>query len=371
MPIRIYLFLFSVFLLLFLACSSNNQESSDYIDLAKLPTERPAQLMQTDHAGNIYFDHLNYATTVQKNGNIIINDRPQAVIMEINSDGELVDIIANKGQGPGEIQDASRLSAGINESLVIFDQRNYKIIQYNLNNTSHYEFLPFQPDQYRIRSAHALHDPRHFLIVEWKPSALSNPGEDFTNRLVIYNEQSDSILSRRTYPDRIFARQIIDGAVRGGAPVPFSPALHFSTSSNKKSIYISWSENNEIAELNLSLDTLRTLSVPLEVKKLARAERDSIEESYSDRRPSPWEFIEPLLPDEKVSYEDMMVDHEDQIWLKLTRQSEWQEWIVLSNDGDPELLVQLPKEGMLTHISEHHLGFRENDYTFSLYETVK
>ncbi|WP_176719464.1 NHL repeat-containing protein [Rhodohalobacter halophilus] len=332
--------------------------------------ERPDQFMQTDHAGNIYFDHLNYATTVKENGNIIVNDRPQAVIMEINPDGELVDLIATKGQGPGEIQDASRLSAGIDESLVIFDQRNYKIVQYDLNEASHYEFLPFQPDQYRIRSAHALHEPDLFLVVEWKPSALSNPGDDFTNRFVIYNQESDSVLARHTYPDRIFARQIIDGAVRGGAPVPFSPALHFSTSSNNKSIYISWSENNEIVELNLSLDTLRTLPVPLEMERLARSEIDSIEQSYNDRSPSPWEFIEPLLPGEKVAYEDMIIDHLDRIWLKLTRQTEWQDWLILSNDGTPQKIVQLPKEGMLTHVSEHHLGFRENDFTFSLYEAV-
>lgn len=370
MHIRNYLFLFSGFLLLFLACSTNNQESSEYIDLEKLPTERPTQFMQTDHADNIFFDHLNYATTVKENGNIIVNDRPQAVILEINPEGELVEIVASKGQGPGEIQDASRLSAGLNESLVIFDQRNYKIVQYDLNNRSHYEFLPFQPDQYRIRSAHALHDPDLFLIVEWKPSALSNPGEDFTNRIVIYNQESDSILARHTYPDRVFARQIIEGAVRGGAPVPYSPALHFSTSNNNKSIYISWSEHNEIAELDLSLDTLRTIPVPLELKQLAKSEIDSIEQSYNDKRPSPWEFIEPLLPGEKVAYEEMTIDHSDRIWLKLTYQSEWQNWLILSNDGTPQKIVQLPKEGILTHVSEHHLGFRENDYTYSLYEAV-
>jgi hypothetical protein len=254
--------------------------------------------------------------------------------------------------------------------LVIFDPRNYKIVQYNLRPLSHQHFQPFHPDHYRFSSAHALHHPTHFLIIEWKPSALSIPGEDFTNRFVIYNQNSDSILARRTYPDRIFARQIIDGAIRGAAPVPYSPALHFSISNNNESLYISWSDNNEIAELDLSLDTLRTLSIPLERLDLTKTEADSLKQTFSERNPSPWDAIEPLLPEKKVTYEELIVDHLDRFWLKLTHSSEWQDWLILSHDGIPQKIVQLPKEGKLTHVSEHHIGFRENDYTLSLFEAV-
>ncbi|MEX0660747.1 MAG: hypothetical protein WEA58_13890 [Balneolaceae bacterium] len=41
---------------------------------------------------------------------------------------------------------------------------------------------------------------------------------------------------------------------------------------------------------------------------------------------------------------------------------------MLNQDGEPEMRVQLPKEGMLTHISEHHIGFRADDHLFALYE---
>ena len=50
-----------------------------------------------------------------------------------------------------------------------------------------------------------------------------------------------------------------------------------------------------------------------------------------------------------------------------------QEWIVLNQDGQPEMRVQLPKEGYVTHVSEHYIdiGFRADGHLFALYELVE
>ena len=126
-----------------------------------------------------------------------------------------------------------------------------------------------------------------------------------------------------------------------------------------------------MAELNSSLDTLRILDVPLKRELLTRAEIDSLERIFNERSPNPWNAVHALLPEYKVSFDGMIVDHLDRIWLKLTRRSEFQEWLILSNDGEPEKLVQLPKEGILTHVSEHHLGFRADSHLFALYEAIE
>ncbi len=357
-------------LLFFVISCQPDYSSEPQAVLDNLPTVKPQSLIDIEQVEDFYFDHLNYSTVSLENGNVIINDRPLGIILEISPEGELVRQIARQGRGPGEIQDASALNADPNENLVIFDQSNQKVVQYFSDGSSPNQFLPFQPDQYRIRSAYALNDIDKFLIVKWNPSALQDPDGEIVNRFVIYNRASDEILADQIYPDRIIARQIFDGVVRGGIPVPYAPEFYFALSNDKSSIYTGWTETNEIAELNLTLDTLRTIDVPLQTQSLTRAEIDSLEQTFDDRRINPWGEIQPLLPEQKASYDDLMVDHLDRIWLKLTRQSEWQDWLILSNDGTPQKIVQLPKEGMLTHVSEHHLGFRENDFTFSLYEAV-
>jgi hypothetical protein len=193
---------------------------------------------------------------------------------------------------------------------------------------------------------------------------------EILNRFVIYNHTSDSTLAEATFPDQAIARQVFDGVVRGGVPVPYAPAFHYTVSNDNRSILVSWSESNQIAELDLSLDTLKTIDLPLQKQRLTDAEADSLEQTYSGRNPNPWEVIEPLLPEYKATIDGLQTNHLGRIWVKLTRQSEAQEWLVLSDEGDPMKIVKLPKEGILTHISEHHLGFRVNDYTFSLLEAV-
>jgi hypothetical protein len=48
-------------------------------------------------------------------------------------------------------------------------------------------------------------------------------------------------------------------------------------------------------------------------------------------------------------------------------QEECQEWIVLDQDGTHQFRVQFPKEGMVTHISDQHIGFRADDHLFAHY----
>jgi hypothetical protein len=59
------------------------------------------------------------------------------------------------------------------------------------------------------------------------------------------------------------------------------------------------------------------------------------------------------------------------IWLKLTFRSDSQEWIVIHQDGTSQFRVQFPKEGMVTHISDQHIGFRADDHLFALYELTE
>lgn len=357
----------------FLACSSQDEPGGDYINPDDLPAERPAQLIETDHLGDdLYFGHLNYSTAVLENGDVLLNDRSRTIILKMSSEGELIEQVAGEGRGPGEIQDASELNTDPDGNLVIYDQLNNKVVRYRADGAPPEEFTPEVSENYRLRKVYALHEENHFLVFQWMPSAIMEGSSEPVNRLLVYDRETESYISDETFPDQQTARLIIDDQMRGASPVPYSPEFLYSFSPDRNHIYASWTETNEIAKLTIDFDTLKTIHIPLAKERLVQSEIDSLEEwTRSNRHQNQWETIEEKLPEYKVSFDRLMVDHLDRIWLKLTRQPTDQEWIILSGDGEPLKLVKLPQEGRLTHISEHHLGFRENDYTFSLYETVE
>ncbi|TVR15191.1 MAG: hypothetical protein EA391_11175 [Balneolaceae bacterium] len=359
----------SVLLLALLSCRPE-YESNDYLNPDTLPFVVPAKLMEVDRAGDFYFDHLNYSSVVLNNGNVIISDRSRAFIVELSPEGDLVRKIAGKGRGPGEVQDIDDLSLDLDHNLYTFDQINQKILIYPSDMSNPIELQPFQPDEYRVRSVHALQNKDKLLVRMWLPSAIMNESENYGNRMMIYDRKEDIILSDRKYPDRDIARQAVGGMIVGATRIPYSSNFLFSIPAGKQSVLVSWTETNEIAEIDLNFDTLRTIQVNIKQELLTRIEIDSLEQTYSDRNPNPWPAIYEKLPEYKVSFDDMITDHLDQIWLKLTRKSEWQEWLILSTDGEPQKIIRLPKEGMLTHVSEHHIGFREDDHIFALYEPV-
>ncbi len=361
--------LLTALLLPIISCTSEH-DATNYLDPDSLPVVEAAKLMEADQAGDIYFAHLNYTSAALSSGNVIISDRQEAVILEISPDGELVRQIAGKGRGPGEVQDTGDLSLDLDQNLVTYDQMNQKIIIYPSEGSNPVELQPFQPDEFRVRSVHALQNDEKLLVRKWLPSALQDESKSFVNRMIVYDRAEDEILSDQQYPDRIFARQIVNGSVVGGRIVPYTSDFLFSVSADRESIYVSWSESNEIAQVDFSFDTLRTIQVNLERERLERIEMESLEQDIGGRSPDMWRAVAEKLPEYKVSIEGMITDHLDQIWLKLTRKSEWQEWLVLSNDGDPLKIVRLPKAGMLTHVSGHHIGFREDDHIFALYEPV-
>lgn len=358
--------------ILFQGCGSQDESAADTINPDDLPKYSPAQLTSFDRVGDFFFDHLNYTTVPLQNGHILIHDREEGFILEITTEGEPVKQIAREGRGPGEILDASRLHADAHEKLVVYDQFNQKVVRYDTANDEHEEFTAPAPEEYRVRTVYPLNAENRYLVFQWKPSAIMEDSVDPVNRLLIYDRESESYTIEQNFPEQQMAQLIVDDQVRGASPVPYSPQFLYEFSSHRDHIFVSWTETNEIAKLTADLDTVTTLQVPLEKEPLTRAEVDSLEEwTNSNSHHNQWRTIEEKLPETKVSFNELKIDHLDRFWLKLTRQSADQEWLVLSADGEPQKTVRLPREGMITHISEDHIGFRENDYTFSLYEPVE
>jgi hypothetical protein len=75
-----------------------------------------------------------------------------------------------------------------------------------------------------------------------------------------------------------------------------------------------------------------------------------------------------IIPDHKIPVERMRIDPEGNFWLQLNYYSDTLQWLVMDREGNPQRIVHLPHESILTHVSDDHLGVRLNDITFAVYE---
>ncbi len=355
---------------LLVSCTGN--ENADFrTTIDELPEERPEQLIEFDQVGDIYFGHLNYRSEVMPDGDVILNDRQEAVMLRITETGELVDIIASEGRGPGEVGDILSMQVDSTGGIHIYDQQNQKSVYYEPGSYEPSEFIIQTTNGNRVNKMFPIRGTYSYFVVERNLRALLDAESDPVTGLRVYDRGGEATRVQKNFPAADIARLIVDGSVMGGAPVPFGPEFLFEPSAGQETLFVSWSENSQIAELNSELDTVRIIDVKLERLPISENELKDIEEEFSDHHPNQLQSVMDLLPDRKVSYEEMIVDHQNRIWLKMTRWHENdQEWLVLSEEGEPVKRVFLPKDGMLTHVSGHHIGFRKDDHLFALFEAV-
>jgi len=344
-------------------------QSTETVSTAKFENLTVAELeliSEFDQSGEYYFQHLNYMTEVLSNGDILLNDREGSFVIQVNSSGDFVRLISRQGNGPGEVQDPQHIELIDENSLLIVDDQRSRIIRKTLDSSVNDEFTPPQVQTSRVDEAHPTIDPDIISLHWFDFSALLNSEIEPLTRFSSFNLNTTQILDNVEYPGKTYATLLSEsGQPRGATPVPYTPELLYDYSEDKIELYAFWPENFDIAVLNpIQFDTVRTIPVRIPSELLTVPERDSLEEEFN---PEYWELVEELLPEQKVPADKMIIDPQNKIWLKLTLQSDHQEWIVLDQTGSPELRVQFPKEGMVTHISDAHIGFRADDHLFSLY----
>jgi len=354
------------FIGLFTAACSQNERAESNPDIDNLPITVPALLAEFDQVGDNYFQHLNYESSYLENGDILLNDREGSFVILVNSDGNLIQEIAGKGNGPGEIQDVLSMNLFANNAVLLFDQRRQRIIRKSLTTDEIEEITPPRMGEHRVSRAYSTHSPNHILLRFWSPGIRSSERKTIFG---IYNLETNTVEKSVEYQGDIWADLLINGQPVGAAKVPFAPSLLFDISPDQQFIHAFWPEENTIAKLDINtLDTLQTLPVELPRERISGAERDSLENKY---RPEQWKTVDELLPDIKTPADKMLIDQNGNIWLRLTRHYDSvQEWLVLNAGGTPIHRVHLPKDGMLTHISNHHLGFRADDHLFAIYEPI-
>lgn len=359
-------YLLTVFLILFISCSQD-PDASKIINISSLPVVTPDQLIEIEQAGNHFFQHLFYQTLATAEGNVILADWTGQLVVEINPQGKLVRKLAIAGNGPGEIQFLQSLDLNSDE-LMLFDDSRRRIIKRNLSVSKVEEFEAKNNETMKSLRSYFTFDSNYILLYFWDLTFHNQIEANPRMAFGLMNMKTETIERLIFYPGKTYARYIFGSEIRGATEIPFAADLLYDKSPGDHSLFVFWTEENQIAELDiLSFDTLRTIPINLPSENISRAELDSISHIYSEER---WNLIQEHLPKEKKPVSNMIVDEQGRIWLQLSRYSGFQEWLILDKDGTTEKIVRFPKGIMVTHISRHHIGVRMDDHIFALYEAV-
>jgi len=361
-------FLFTLCLYLF-SCSPHERDSAQ-IDLSSIPLSVPEQIFQADHVDSVYFQYLAPRSLSDSEGNIVLNDWDSPFVLKLNRNGDLIEVIGRKGSGPGEIQRAGSTAFDKERNLFIFDVVRSRIIKLSNEFDLVQEFEPpILDNMQRVTEVYATSADSLLLLKITSGLFLRAQNEKPKTIFALWNLETGSFEQKAEYPAKAYARLFVDGNMRGATQVPFSGDLLYDTSPDKQSLFVYWSEDNHITELDvITFDTLRTIDIQLPKESVSSSEIDSLKELY---RPEQWRTLRKILPAEKALAEDMIIDQKGRFWMKLNNIGNHQEWLVLNRDGTPEKIVQLPKEGSISHVSEYHIGFRNNETNFTLFEAVK
>ncbi len=356
--------LLAFLMFLFISCHSDLEEKP----FEQLPVFTPNITQEFESLGDdIFFSHLAYSSISLDDGAIFLPDRELKKIFKISSEGDLISTVATEGRGPGELQDITFISRSFNNSIIVYDQRNKKVLRFSPSGDFLEELTLHPWDKGTLAEVYEI-DERHLLTVYRVFDYLRNLDLEPEAHMVIFDKKEEQYTHSVSISDRPFARNIVDDQPRGGLIVPFS-AEHLRVFNHHNSNFYSlWTEELTIASLTSSLDTTQTVTFELSREALSRDEMNAIRDGQPDNL---WRTMQPLLPDYKAIADDMILDDQNNFWLKLNHRSEYQKWLILSESGENQGIVQLPEDGMLTHVSDEHLGFRLDDHLFALFEPIE
>ena len=347
---------------LLMGCSGQTAEPKP-LTIEDIEALNPKQIWSINHAGDLYFSHLGYESVVLENGNIVFADRQLPAIVVFSDNGEYVKHVRS-GRGPGEIQDAYFFTKDSAGNVYTYDQKNDKILTYNKEFDHVSDIIPKEYESNGILKVFPMDEENEYLLQMSSSEYLWDESKQRQINLVQFNSENNTfgeVLALNAQP---YALLKIDGNVMGASKVPYAPGNIISYDFRNSSLFTYDTGSDLIAEINADFDTLNSIPLNLPTEEISTTELDSMEASYDMEEQ--WKAIKEALPEVKAPA-DKMIYNEGNFWLKSNIDAKTEMWLVVNEEGIVRNVVHLPKESMLTHIDDDHLGVRLNDVTFALF----
>jgi len=346
-----------------LSCAEKNAEGRK-TDLTKISSIIPKTLTSFDKADSLYFSHLAYKSIAVGSNRIIIADRQNKFVALVDEEGNLINKI-REGRGPGEVLDVYEMTITSNNILYLNDSDNKKILIFDEELGFIKEFKPKPYDGTAITNIFPGEDEQ-FIFELTSFGFLENKDEEREKIFVQYDLKNEEYGKEISIKDRPYARTYLEGNLVGASQVPFSDIALTSYNSENYSLFVYETSKSEIVEIDANFDTLSITPVNLPKQKLNDTEIDSLRDGERNEQ---WQTMREYLPEYKSAAERFFYN-DKQFWLQSNLRGNYQKWFVLNKDGQIIKVVHLPKDVMVTHVSNEHFGVRLDDSTFALFEAV-
>src|SRR5690625_1313753 len=357
-------------LALLAGCQNETSDSAATIDLDSLPVNIPDSIFTIDAVDTTLFGYLIRFGSLD-DGSVLIAAFVHSQLFQLNPDGT-GRVVAGNGHGPADVQSVNFLSTDPEGNLYLFDRATMKLTQFNRDLVYKKDFVIENPgENITLSEFHATAEPGLFLVAGTDREYIREQTSDPKQIIGLYHWEEGSYSDWIHIPYTRVKYTVIDDIIRAIRGVPFTPTAHVAMHPEGRSFYMYFPPSEEIVELSLSMDTLKTMPVVLPEESFISSERDSVLDRIDFINVTERREMDSMIPEVKPTVDHFIVDDLGRFWLRLTRRSPSREWLVLGSQGDPQKIVQHPNELEVTHISSKNIGFYGEDIvTFTLFEPV-
>ena len=263
-----------------------------------------------DDAGNIIL-YQPGRYTVNDKGDIYISDRQELVIKKFNSEGQLIQTIGGKGEGPGEFEAIGAFALLPDGRLIVMDWRARR--------TSIFDADGVFKESYKWRHSHLdvhLVSESSYTIQEnlFVERQLFVKTFDFAgNELVSFGQF--------TPPGN---KLLVQGDSAFSIGLPFAPASIFTGDNSRQWLYHCLNDSYLIEIFNNEGRIIRKIHRPYKPVPFTGKDEQEFLEQFEENPESPFAKMarEVEMPKVKTITERMLVDEEGRLWVETHEEKE-------------------------------------------------
>ena len=282
----------------------------------------------------VLFGWIDGFVTVDGAGRIFVGETQEAKIYVFSATGELLTVVGQPGEGPGEFKQFGRyMRAGLGDSLYVYDFSQERV-------------SVFEPESFAL--AYVVRVPRD---VQYSPNrfiGVANAGFVFNYLLPFWGRSGEEmeVETRVVVVDRqgrikgtpLITLPALEEFIATGPSgasslsVPFGRAP-FVRMGPGQSVYTGWNESLDIAIIDATGLTRGSISLEHEPVSVTAADIDKwLEGRGSFIRDA---VLQSDRHDTKPAYDDFLVDDLGQVWFKTTRSAVTAatEWLLVDTDS--------------------------------------
>jgi hypothetical protein len=217
--------------------------------------------------GDVEDENFNFmriaALEVDDEGNLYVLDFRQCRIQVFNKDGDYLQTIGRKGEGPGEFQRPSRMYLSPDGKLYVIEFR--KIHLFDREGTYEKSIIPETP----ILGMSIAEEGS----ILGRSYTYGDEGRSFD--IILMDSEGKKVETITSFPDPsvILTQAVSGGAISMGGPPPYSPGLSFCSLSEGLAVY-GYSSEYTLFVVNSSGEIIRRIEKEEERQPTSKQEED-------------------------------------------------------------------------------------------------